>query len=102
MARISKRCALALTTALVALAVPAVASADAPAIKTVPVTIKATQPDDEGHAVALDGGVTYPLSGCPCPGVIINHGFLGSWHDSTGTTEQLARNGYVVLRYSSR
>jgi predicted acyl esterase len=34
--------------------------------------------------------------------VIINHGFTGRWTDSTRITEQLAAEGYVVLRYSSR
>ncbi|MFL5844901.1 MAG: CocE/NonD family hydrolase [Solirubrobacteraceae bacterium] len=83
-----------------ALAGPATA-----AIKTVPVSIPASQPDDEGAPVALDGGVTFPEGGCAersCPGVIINHGFTGRWTDSTRITEQLAGEGYVVLRYSSR
>ncbi|MCW2991165.1 MAG: transporter related protein [Solirubrobacterales bacterium] len=81
------------------------APASAAVVKTVPVTIKASLPDDEGAPVALDGGVTFPEGGCPdrsCPGVIINHGFTGNWHDSTRITEQLAGQGYVVLRYSSR
>jgi ABC-2 type transport system ATP-binding protein len=52
--------------------------------------------------VTLDGGVDIPDSGCPCPGVIINHGFLGSWHDSGDVARSLAARGYVVLRYSSR
>src|SRR6059058_4869490 len=92
----------ALAAAIVLAALTSAARADVPAIKTVPVKISATQPDDEGKAVALDGGVTFPLSGCPCPGVIINHGFLGNWHDSEGTADELVRHGYVVLRYSSR
>jgi ABC-2 type transport system ATP-binding protein len=72
------------------------------AVKTVPVSIAATQPDDSGAPVVLDGGVTFPEAGCPCPGVIINHGFLGNWRDSGRMSEQLAGQGYVVLRYSSR
>jgi predicted acyl esterase len=72
------------------------------AVTTTPVSIPASQPDDSGNPVVLDGGVTYPSSGCPCPGIIINHGFLGRWQDSGRITEQLAAEGYVVLRYSSR
>ncbi len=81
------------------LALCATASA---AVREVPVTIKATQPDDEGRAVALDGGVDFPDTGCPCPGVIINHGFLGNWTNSESIARNLAAHGYVVLRYSSR
>ncbi len=72
------------------------------AVTTTPVKIVASQPDDSGNPVRLDGGVTYPTEGCPCPGVIVNHGFLGNWHDSEGMVQQLAAHGYVVLRYSSR
>jgi ABC-2 type transport system ATP-binding protein len=79
-----------------------VASPAAAAVKTVPVSIPASQPDDSGNPVALDGGVTFPTEGCPCPGIIINHGFLGRWQDSGRITNQLAAEGYVVLRYSSR
>jgi ABC-2 type transport system ATP-binding protein len=78
------------------------AVAGTPAVTETPVAIHATQPDDEGNPVTLDGGVDVPVSGCPCPGVIINHGFLGSWHDSGDVARQLAGHGYVVLRYSSR
>jgi ABC-2 type transport system ATP-binding protein len=87
---------LALIVALLA-AVPAQAG-----VTTTPVKIKASLPDDEGNPVLLDGGVTYPSEGCPCPGVIVNHGFLGNWHDSSGMVNELAAHGYVVLRYSSR
>src|SRR4051794_14673168 len=87
---------LALTLGLLA-AAPAQA-----AVTTTPVQIAASQPDDSGNPVLLDGGVTYPSEGCPCPGVIVNHGFLGNWHDSEGMVDQLAPHGYVVLRYSSR
>jgi predicted acyl esterase len=89
--------ALALLTALL-LAAPA----QAVEVKTTPVSIPASQPDDEGNPVVLDGGITTPSEGCPCPGVIINHGFLGKWQDSQRITNQLAAQGYVVLRYSSR
>src|SRR5215213_9572281 len=67
-----------------------------------PVSIPATQPTDSGAPVTLDGGVDIPTEGCPCPGVIINHGFLGNWKDSGGAARELASHGYVVLRYSSR
>ena len=73
-----------------------------PAVREVPVSIPASRPDDEGRPVKLDGGVDFPVSGCPCPGVMINHGFLGSWHDSGTEARLLAAHGYVVVRYSSR
>src|SRR3954451_7226471 len=91
-----------LVCAVAALALSSATPALAQEVQTVPVSIPATQPDDEGAPVALDGGVTFPATGCPCPGVIINHGFLGSWHDSNSITQSLAAQGYVVLRYSSR
>src|SRR3954463_11629568 len=91
-----RRIALAL---LVLAFFPASALAD---VVEKPVSIKATQPDDEGNPVALDGGVDYPTAGCPCPGVIINHGFTGKWTDSGSVARELASHGYVVLRYSSR
>jgi ABC-2 type transport system ATP-binding protein len=95
--------AAALLGLLLATAGPARAADDAPVpVHTVPVSIKVSQPTDAGDPVALDGGVTIPESGCPCPGVIINHGFLGSWKDSGNVANELASHGYVVLRYSSR
>jgi ABC-2 type transport system ATP-binding protein len=88
---------------LACLVAPGAADAAVPiAVSEIPVTIPATQPDDQGAPVALDGGVDIPSSGCPCPGVIINHGFLGTWKDSGNVARELAANGYVVLRYSSR
>src|SRR3954453_13489532 len=78
------------------------ASALAVDVKEVPVSIAATQPTDEGDPVRLDGALDIPSSGCPCPGVIINHGFLGSWQASGSVARQLATRGYIVLRYSSR
>lgn len=89
--------------ALLVLLVLLVAAAPAgAAVTTTPVQIPASQPDDKGEPVVLDGGLTAPDAGCPCPGVIINHGFLGRWQDSQRITDQLAAAGYVVLRYSSR
>jgi putative CocE/NonD family hydrolase len=91
-----------IAVALVALFIPAAALADSP-VKEVPVSIPATQPDDEGNPVKLDGGVDYPTDNqCPCPGIIINHGFTGQWTDSGSEARSLASHGYVVLRYSSR
>ena len=78
------------------------ASALAADVVEKPVSIPATEPTDAGDPVKLDGGVDVPTSGCPCPGVIINHGFLGNWHDSGNVARDLASHGYVVLRYSSR
>jgi putative CocE/NonD family hydrolase len=89
-----------LAAVIAALAAPA--SAFAVDVREVPVQIAATQPTDSGAPVKLDGGVDIPSSGCPCPGVIINHGFLGNWHDSGSVARELATHGYVVLRYSSR
>ncbi|MEA2496449.1 MAG: type transport system ATP-binding protein [Thermoleophilaceae bacterium] len=88
---------------LLVLVFPASAlAADPITVKETPVSIPATQPTDEGAPVTLDGGVDIPSSGCPCPGVIINHGFLGNWKDSGSVARELASHGYVVLRYSSR
>ena len=81
--------------------VPATRAAAAGYVET-PVKLAASLPDDEGNPVVLDGGVDVPTTGCPCPGVIVNHGFLGSWHDSDNVAHALAAHGYVVLRYSSR
>ncbi|MDX6666421.1 MAG: type transport system ATP-binding protein [Solirubrobacteraceae bacterium] len=67
-----------------------------------PVSIAASMPDDEGNPVTLDGGVDVPDAGCPCPAVIINHGFLGNWTNGGDDARRLAAHGYVVLRYSSR
>lgn len=78
------------------------AHADVVGVVETPVSLHASLPDDEGNAVTLDGGVDVPVAGCPCPGVIINHGFLGSWTDSGDVAHALASQGYVVLRYSSR
>jgi ABC-2 type transport system ATP-binding protein len=89
---------MALVVAMLALP----CSAFAAEVKEIPVTIPATQPDDQGSPVALDGGIDVPSAGCPCPGVIINHGFLGNWKDSGNVARELATHGYVVLRYSSR
>lgn len=104
--------ALVATVALIpALAVSARAATVSPASPTstssvavveTPVSIPVSMPDDEGRPVALDGAVDVPAGGCPCPGVIINHGFLGSWHDDQNLADQLAGSGCVVLRYSSR
>src|SRR4051812_1904522 len=94
-----RRIALVLAAMLI---FPAAASADAVTVKEIPVSIRATQPTDSGAPVTLDGGVDIPSEGCPCPGVIINHGFLGNWKDSGSVARELASHGYVVLRYSSR
>jgi ABC-2 type transport system ATP-binding protein len=84
--------------ALLTLAAPA----QAVEVKTTPVQIPASQPDDSGNPVVLDGGITIPSEGCPCPGIVFNHGFLGNWKNEQGMTDRLASEGYVVLRYSSR
>src|SRR3954463_15327069 len=91
-----RRIALAL---LVLAFFPASALAD---VVEKPVQVPATQPTDSGAPVKLDGGIDVPTSGCPCPGVIINHGFTGKWTDSGSVARELASHCYVVLRYSSR
>ena len=68
----------------------------------IPISIPASMPDDNGNAVTLDGGVDVPNSGCPCPMILINHGFLGNWTNSNDVATAFADHGYVVLRYSSR
>ena len=94
---------LALSSSLLAAAAaPAAGAAEPPAVTTVPVSIPASMPDDHGAPVALDGGLTIPSTGCPCAGVVMNHGFLGNWKDQGNVADELARHGYVVLRYSSR
>jgi putative CocE/NonD family hydrolase len=87
-------------TAAALLGVPA-AQADVTVTES-PVQIPASMPADSGAPVTLDGGIDVPSAGCPCPGVILNHGFLGNWHNSGGLARELAAHGYVVLRYSSR
>ncbi len=67
-----------------------------------PVTIPTSLADDEGDPVALDGHVHVPTSGCPCPGLVFNHGFAGSKNSDTRAQEEFAKRGYVVLAYSSR
>ena len=66
------------------------------------VSIPASLPDDSGNPVVLDGGVDIPNTGCPCPVIVINHGFLGNWTNSGDVAKGFAEHGYIVLRYSSR
>jgi len=77
------------------------AHADTP-WREVALQLHPSQPDDEGNAIVLDAGIDIPTSGCPCPGVLINHGFEGTWHSEDYSARNLAAHGYVVLRYSSR
>jgi ABC-2 type transport system ATP-binding protein len=94
--------AAAILSPALLLAVPGRVHAAAAAYTEHPVTLHASMPDDEGNPVLLDGAVDVPTSGCPCPGVLVNHGFEGSWHSEDGTAHSLAGHGYVVIRYSSR
>jgi putative CocE/NonD family hydrolase len=73
-----------------------------PAFTETNVVIPASLPDDDGRPVALDAVVDVPTSGCPCPGVLLNHGFLGDKGSERDTAEALAKHGYITLRYSSR
>lgn len=87
--------------ALSPLAAVPVAHADS-GYTEVPVSIPASDPDDFGNPVVLDGGVDIPNEGCPCPVIVINHGFLGNWTNSGDVAAAFANHGYIVLRYSSR
>jgi ABC-2 type transport system ATP-binding protein len=90
----------ALTLPIAGLA-PSVAHADG-GFTQIPISIPASMPDDGNKPVVLDGGVDVPNSGCPCPMILINHGFLGNWTNSNDVATAFANHGYVVLRYSSR
>lgn len=101
---------MALTVAVLML-VPAGAAAGAgpeadagttAAVRTVDTRIPASLPDDHGNPVTLDAQVVLPEGGCPCPGVIWNHGFGGNKGNDGARRQQLARAGYVVLSYTSR
>jgi ABC-2 type transport system ATP-binding protein len=94
--------------AAVAVVLAGLAATSAPAAhadvawREVSLQLHPTQPDDEGHPIVLDAGIDIPTTGCPCPGVLINHGFEGTWHSEDYSARNLAAHGYVVLRYSSR
>lgn len=68
----------------------------------IPISIPASLPDDSGNPVVLDGGIDIPDTGCPCPVIVINHGFLGNWTNSSDVAKGFATRGYIVVRYSSR
>ncbi len=88
---------------LAATLLPAVpGGADPVEVTFTDVTIETSLADDAGDPVALDGHVAMPTSGCPCPGIIFNHGFAGSKNSDTRAQEAFAQRGYVVLAYSSR
>ncbi|MEA2645933.1 MAG: type transport system ATP-binding protein [Chloroflexota bacterium] len=59
-------------------------------------------PDDMGNPVQLDARVLIPNGAGPFPGLLINHGYLGDKGGDGDTAAAAARNGYIVLRYSSR
>ncbi|MCL4693481.1 MAG: alpha/beta hydrolase [Candidatus Hydrogenedentes bacterium] len=86
--------------AIVALA-GAVASAQV-SIQTFVTSIPVTSPDDSGNPVSLDAEVIIPDLPDAVPGVIWNHGFGGHKGNDRSIRERLARNGYVVLSYTSR
>jgi ABC-2 type transport system ATP-binding protein len=64
--------------------------------------IDVPDPDYLGAAVKLDARVLIPTGVGPFPGMLINHGYLGDKGGDSDTAEASARNGYIVLRYSSR
>jgi putative CocE/NonD family hydrolase len=94
-------CGAVLVLAAAAATATATVRADA-AWREVSLQLHPTLPDDEGNPVVLDAGLDIPTTGCPCPGVLINHGFEGTWHSEDYSARNLAAHGYVVLRYSSR
>lgn len=69
---------------------------------TVDTRIPASMPDDHGDPVTLDARVVIPEGECPCPGIIWNHGYGGSKKGDGSEREMLAKQGYVVLSYTSR
>ncbi|MCC6797565.1 MAG: alpha/beta hydrolase [Candidatus Hydrogenedentes bacterium] len=71
-------------------------------LQTTVTGIPATSPDDNGNPVVLDAEIIIPDLENPVPGVIWNHGFGGHKGNDRGARELLARNGYVVLSYTSR
>lgn len=73
-----------------------------PAVRSVDLRIPASMPDDHGKPVTLDAQVLLPERGCPCPGVIWNHGYGGSKNGDGDRRRQLASSGYVILSYTSR
>ena len=71
-------------------------------LQTIVTGIPTTSLDDNGNAVTLDAEVIIPDLPDAVPGVIWNHGFGGNKGNDRGARELLARNGYVVLSYTSR
>lgn len=71
-------------------------------LQTFETRIPASMPDDHGNPVTLDAEVIVPDAVCPCPGIVWNHGFGGNKGNARTTREMLARNGYVLLSYTSR
>lgn len=71
-------------------------------VEEVDARIPASQPDDRGAPVSLDARLVVPAEGCPCPGIVWNHGFGGSKTGDGSQRRELASHGYVVLSYTSR
>lgn len=91
---------LALTLLLASVALPARAvEAYTLRLAKIPVSF----PDDAGNPVFLDASIAIPATGTPpYPAMILNHGFLGDRGGDGYLAEEGARNGYIVMRYSSR
>ena len=64
--------------------------------------IPVADPDDRGNPVQLDARLLVPDGAGPFPALLINHGYLGDKGGDGDTAAAAARNGYIVLRYSSR
>lgn len=71
-------------------------------LQTIVTSIPVSSLDDSGNPVSLDAEVIIPDLEYAVPGVIWNHGFGGHKGNDRSIRENIARNGYVVLSYSSR
>lgn len=78
------------------------ALAAAQTLQTVVTPIPVSSLDDSGNPVALDAEVILPDLPYAVPGIVWNHGFGGHKGNDRSIRENIARNGYVVLSYTSR
>ena len=77
------------------------AQADEAAVTRTDLTFAGT-PEPDGRPVTLDATILESTGGPPRPAVVLNHGFGGDKTDTFAIGTELARQGYVVLAYTSR